>query len=679
MHPSAVASADALPDPPVTNTRRAVLVAALAVLLLVLLRNAWLVEDAYITFRTVDNLVGGHGATWNTAERVQAYTHPLWMLVTAAFYAVTHDVYYTSIALSVVLTLATVAALGIGVATSAVAATIAAALLVASKAFVDFSVSGLENPLTHLLAVAFLWTWWSRPRAPRRLLLLALWAGLAAVNRMDTLLLFAPALAAEALALRDRRALGALALGFAPFIAWEAFALLYYGFPFPNPAYAKLAAGISRLDLAAQGLHYFRNSILVDPPTLVAIAGGIGVAIAGRHDRRVPIAAGIVLYLVYVVWIGGDFMSGRFFAAPLVCATALIARVPWAGARSRVSMAAAIVVLVALSPHAPVFSGPGYRQADPDLVDDHDIADERGYYFQSTGLFRADGGRGADAHPDAVRGRALRARGPQVVLGGNIGFFGFHAGPDAHIVDVFALAEPLLARLPARSIVWRVGHYVRDLPPGYWETLTGSAGTIEDARVRAVHDGLSRVTRGPLFDPRRLAEIWRFNTGRYRAALEPLFASRRLQERGAREIEARRTVDAVATLEKSLALDPRRGASWYLLFEVGLQRGALTDARTALFRAILLSPGRYDDGLVALAAAHQEREEFAPAAALCEAYLSGHPDVADAHATLALSYERLGRSGEAVAHYRRALALDPAFREVADRLRALEGGGEASP
>ena len=36
--------------------------------------TAWLTEDAFITFRTVDNFINGYGLTWNTGERVQAYT-----------------------------------------------------------------------------------------------------------------------------------------------------------------------------------------------------------------------------------------------------------------------------------------------------------------------------------------------------------------------------------------------------------------------------------------------------------------------------------------------------------------------------------------------------------------------------------------------------------------------------
>ena len=43
----------------------------------VLVTSAWLCDDAYITFRTVENTVEGFGPRWNVIERVQTYTHPL--------------------------------------------------------------------------------------------------------------------------------------------------------------------------------------------------------------------------------------------------------------------------------------------------------------------------------------------------------------------------------------------------------------------------------------------------------------------------------------------------------------------------------------------------------------------------------------------------------------------------
>ena len=44
----------------------------------VFLKNAWVVEDAYIIFRSVEQVFAGNGPVWNPHERVQAFTSPLW-------------------------------------------------------------------------------------------------------------------------------------------------------------------------------------------------------------------------------------------------------------------------------------------------------------------------------------------------------------------------------------------------------------------------------------------------------------------------------------------------------------------------------------------------------------------------------------------------------------------------
>ena len=60
-------------------SKRAPIYALLTLIAFVLVNTAWLSEDIYITLRVVDNFVNGYGLTWNVAERVQAYTHPLWL------------------------------------------------------------------------------------------------------------------------------------------------------------------------------------------------------------------------------------------------------------------------------------------------------------------------------------------------------------------------------------------------------------------------------------------------------------------------------------------------------------------------------------------------------------------------------------------------------------------------
>jgi arabinofuranosyltransferase len=98
----------------------------------------------------------------------------------------------------------------------------------------------------------------------------------------------------------------------------------------------------------------------------------------------------------------------------------------------------------------------------------------------------------------------------------SVGLFGFYAGPEVHVIDPLALGDPLLARLPAEyDPNWFPGHFTRTIPTGYYETLATGRNLIEDRDLATYYEKLALVTRGPLFDRRRLAEIWNFNTGRY--------------------------------------------------------------------------------------------------------------------------------------------------------------------
>lgn len=489
-------------------------------------RNAWLSDDAYITFRTVDNVVNGHGLTWNVAERVQVYTHPLWMFLLTGAYALTGEIFYTSLALSIGLSVLAAALVATKLARSPALAGLAVGVLTLSKAFVDYATSGLENPLSHVLFALFLIRYLRGRWHARSLFWMTLLAALAVVNRQDALLLYVPALLYALVRVGTWRAVGAVALGALPVVLWEAFSLLYYGFPFPNTAYAKLNAGLVRRgELVREGLIYLHNSLLADPLTLLATALGVTVPLVTREGRKLPVAVGLVLYLLYVVSVGGGFMSGRFLTLPLFGGVALLAhsRV----ARHRWAPVVLCVGLLAVGlggPYSPIVAsgargGPG--SVGPHWVRGRSITDERANYYRNTGLLPALGHPGPFPNHDwAKAGRAAREAGPAVVRKGSVGFFGYFAGPEVHVIDVLGLGDALLARLPLSDPHWSIGHFGRVVPQGYPETLRTGENHIADPHLARYYDALALVLRGDLLDGARLRAIWRLNTGAYQADLD---------------------------------------------------------------------------------------------------------------------------------------------------------------
>jgi arabinofuranosyltransferase len=481
----------------------------------VLFRTAWVGDDAYITFRTVSNFLAGYGLRWNIDERVQSFTHPLWMFVVAAATAIVGDVYFAALAAGTIVSLLAFWLVVRHSATPAAGLAAGAALL-CSKAYVDYSTSGLENPLTHLILVWYFFQYLRRTTDARTAGQIGLAASLLALNRMDALLLVAPSLLAFWFRNLDRAARRRLLFGLLPFVCWELFSLAYYGFLFPNTAYAKLGAGIPRSMLVPQGFSYLLHAVRTDPltPTLIAVASASAL-VFGREQR--PVGAGIALYLGYLVWIGGDFMAGRFLSAPFIISVVLVSRIPVRLGPQLAAVAIAIIVGLGFSAMMPSFlSGGDYRNG---RVRADGIGDERGWYYQTTGFLRP-GFTARPPQPSISFDRARRER-LSVVAMDTIGIESYYAGPDFHVIDVLGLADPLLSRLPAVG-TWRVGHYCRDQPDGYVASISSGSNQLADPGVAMFYTHLRTLTASQqLFSWHRMKTILLMNVGYFDSLLEP--------------------------------------------------------------------------------------------------------------------------------------------------------------
>ena len=77
------------------------------------------------------------------------------------------------------------------------------------------------------------------------------------------------------------------------------------------------------------------------------MAALVGTAIwAFRRERALlMLAAGVVLHILYTIKIGGDYMSGRFLAAPFVVSLLVLSRVEFDSALEFVITMAVVVAL----------------------------------------------------------------------------------------------------------------------------------------------------------------------------------------------------------------------------------------------------------------------------------------------------------------------------------------------
>ena len=243
----------------------------------------------------------------------------------------------------------------------------------------------------------------------------------------------------------------------------------------------------------------------------LTIAASLG---AGFRRSRVP-ALAIALYLIYVVRIGGDFMSGRFLTAPLLVALC----VPdGSDERSvlvpRLAAIAIAVVLGVTSPTATIFTDSTYYAPLSDTVfAPSGVTDQRGEYFQRTGWRTASGWRTAPLVEDLLEKIArVKAGHPVAFTHDAIGLVGYYTGPDRYIIDVHGLADPYLSRLPATR-PWRIGHFSRGASDDYVASVQEDRNLIADPAQAARYAVLRIVTREPIWTMRRWRAIVALNTG----------------------------------------------------------------------------------------------------------------------------------------------------------------------
>ena len=483
----------------------------------------WVSDDSFITLRVIDNFVNGFGLRWNTDERVQVYTHPLWMWLELAVYGITRQPFISILLPSIVCVAAALWLLLRSVpAPRRAALALVVAPLGAARMVRDYACTGLETPLSLLLVVAFFAL---MLRSPRRVVGLLLLASGALLTRLDTLILLAPALAW--LAWQDRRNPGLVIrwlLGFSPLLAWHAFSLFYYGFAFPNTKYAKLNTSVPLSLYVQQGYYYLMNLWRYDK------IGAAAIYLSGlfsllylpprwKESWQVRLSllaqAGIVLHMVYVVCVGGDFMSGRFFVLPFVLSVMLLywhfTTASWRGLT-------AVLLSVALLAGLDMY----FYNADNAFNKsfDHGIVEEKQYYYDCNGFFNQPGHAIRETSDCYMMGelRDILAKRVDntVYLRTDVGVFGYYAGPQVIIIDEYALADALLARLPTWRIhEWRTGHFWRDIPPGYPQARQFDDPNLIDETLRPYYEKMRLITAGPLFSGERLQAIFEFHAGEY--------------------------------------------------------------------------------------------------------------------------------------------------------------------
>jgi arabinofuranosyltransferase len=290
-------------------------------------RRAWVSDDIYITFRYCDNALAGHGPVYNPGERSEGYTHFLWFVllwigrmcgIEAHLLGKYAGLPFYVLSLVWLVRLSSRLFPGRGGPWGLPVAMLGWALLEDARLFAG---GGLEtHAFICCLLVGFEFTCVS---AHRRRAAWAAWAlAMACLLRPEGLVY--TALAMLWFVFQRRRDPGAWRIFAAVWLALVAplfvFRMLYYGWPLPNPYYAKSGGGSNWPQGVIYARLFFQSYMVLLVPLFAAIP--IGRAL---RKRRAPAAWGTSTPALAAAWVtcivilfavirgGGDFMFARFF------------------------------------------------------------------------------------------------------------------------------------------------------------------------------------------------------------------------------------------------------------------------------------------------------------------------------------------------------------------------------
>ncbi len=509
-------------------------IVALVIFALVITVLAWQSDDAYHGYVMAKHLVEGDGFVYNIGQRASATTGPIYTLLIALAYAITHEMFFTSIFVNVAFSTAAAGIVFFGFCKTKEQLMVALAALTGCASFVSYTTSGLENCLLFFLSALFLKIYFSHERFDSRQMLgLALVFAFLATARMDAVLFFIPAIVyVYLMKRRDVSFPGACLLtllGLLPFILWELFSVFYYGFWVPNTAFVKLGTDIGAIDYIKKGIWYIYYTVINDPAVCVIPGTFVVMAFITRKLKNIYPAIGVVLYGLYVIWIGGDFMLGRHFTVMYLISVAGIIHMTneLAGENFRLAgiyRSAFIAAVASCLIFSLTFGASVGKQylVNGLYAPGAAISDERAYYSPTTGFFAnvrsliKDGRMCIEDTWNYQSTDEIRENGWRGNITDNAPGILVYYNSDLYLNDTYCLGDPFLSKLPAiKQEQWRIGHLKRAVPPGYRESVIGGTNVIEDKDLAEYYDIILKITEGELFSSDRIKTVIDWNLGKY--------------------------------------------------------------------------------------------------------------------------------------------------------------------
>ncbi|NDF12231.1 MAG: hypothetical protein EB060_05410 [Proteobacteria bacterium] len=289
------------------------------------------VDDMFITFRYADHFLKGEGLVWNTGERVEGYSSLLMVLMLSGL----HWLGVGYVVAAKLLGILGFAGLIAGAhlywrktykqGSYVFVSLIGSILIAVNYPLIVWAMGGLETDIFTALvcvAVVLLLLQDKSKHADRLCIVAGAIFGIAMLARPEAPLFAVISAIYVLFAKKKKNPSGALLL-LAPFVliaaAHIAWRYGYYGEFLPNTYYAKLSGEMTGEHLL-KGLRYIWEFMKAPPYMLVYLLAVVPFMLKKSKHRRenLYLFAMIALYLLYVVYAGGDWMKGARLIVPVI-------------------------------------------------------------------------------------------------------------------------------------------------------------------------------------------------------------------------------------------------------------------------------------------------------------------------------------------------------------------------
>lgn len=456
------------------------------VFVIICMNNKFIQDDAYISFRYVENFVNGNGLVFNIGEKVEGYTNLLWVLLLSVFVFMKMSIESVSQILSVIFGIVVLimtyylsglfplndeAKLSKKVKVDSNASVkyfdlIAPLFLVFTSSFIFWSVSGMETTMFISFVLCGIY-FYLKDRKPDKLnYQFPLFILLATLTRPEGMYFFGLIMIHKFFfAIKEKKAEGlkeffsknnilSYLVYIIPVILYFLIRYSYYGYLFPNTYYAK--AGFSS-EYLNTGLDYFTKFL-----TSYLIYGIVLIAPLYLFKKRecffelTLFYLLIVSFILYVISVGGDVLKqGRFFLPVLPLIYILFAKfLNEMYYKFRASMNGSVaggIIAVACAVICIFYYTSQKENLDSDIQGENGLVQKMklsGAWFKTKqqGLGR-----------------------PLNVAATTIGAVSYFAGPQVNVIDILGLTDKEVAHNPKRipeisdqSIGWKERNYNAD-------------------------------------------------------------------------------------------------------------------------------------------------------------------------------------------------------------------------